>query len=258
MTGIGDLFTTEDVFLGGKLAVLQPAGGYRAGLDPVLLAAAAPVEHGSMQRVLDAGAGVGVVGLAVAARVADARVTLVEMAPALVDLGRRNVMLNAMSARVEVIEADVTWPARRLAAAGLVPETFDHVLANPPYLEESRGRLPPDPLKAQANAMADGGLERWLRFLARMARPGGTATLIHRADALGTLLDAIGARFGGIEVIPVHPRANEPAHRIIVRGRKGSRAPLSLRPGLVLHGQGSAFLPGIDAVLRRGEPLQVE
>ena len=68
----------DDAFLGGALRILQPQEGYRAGLDAVLLAAAAPVRASRKDRVLDVGAGVGVVGLAVAQRMHRAHVTLVE------------------------------------------------------------------------------------------------------------------------------------------------------------------------------------
>ena len=255
---------TDDVFLadrpGGHLAVLQPASGYRAGLDAVLLAAAARIGGGQGARVLDAGCGAGVVGLCVAMRVPDARLTLVEKAPELVALAQRNIERNGLADRAIVVEADICAPHRHLVATGpaagaLLPESFDHVLANPPYLEEGRGRAPADRLKAGSNAMAAGGLGAWLRFLARMARPGGALTIIHRADALPLLLAGLAGRFGAIEVVPVQPRQGEPAHRILVHARKGSRAPLVLQPGIVLHGDDNRFRPAIEAVLRRGEAL---
>ena len=251
----GGIVTTADIFLGGKLELLQPATGFRAGLDAVLLAAAAEIHPQSTTRVLDAGAGVGTAGLCLAARVPEVRVILVEIAAPLADLARQNVQRNGLAGRVAVIEADLRAPSRHLEDLGLRPESFEHLLANPPYLEEGRHRLPDDAVAAAAFGMAAEGLEQWARFLARMATPGGTLTMIHRADALKAVLDALEGRFGGIRVLPIHPRAGEPAHRILVAGCKGSRAPLQLLPGLVLHGPGNAFTPAIDAVLREGAAL---
>jgi tRNA1(Val) A37 N6-methylase TrmN6 len=247
--------TTDDAFLGGRLHLLQPKSGYRAGLDAVLLAAAVPAEEGGRARVLDAGAGVGAAGLAVAVRVPDAHVVLVELVSGLATLARENVARNGLSARVRVIEADICAPAASLSALGLEPQSFDHVLANPPYLEEGRGRRPLDPMKASAQVMAAGSLERWVRFLAHMAAPGGTVTLVHRAEALGELLAALRGRFGALSILPIHPRKGAPAHRVLVSGRKGSRATLRLQPGLVLHGNGNRFLPEVEAILRDGAPL---
>lgn len=247
--------TTADVFLGGRLELLQPASGYRAGLDAVLLAAAAQIEPGDTPRVLDAGAGVGTAGLCLAARHPGVQVTLVEITPPLAALARENVQRNGLSSRVVVIEADLRAPAPKLASAGLCANTFAHLLANPPYLEEGRHRLPTDAIAAAAFGMDTGGLDQWARFLARMAAPGGTLTMIHRADALATILDVLEGRFGGLRVLPIHPRSGEPAHRVLVTGRKGSRARLELLPGLLLHGAGNAFTPAIDAMLRDGAPL---
>lgn len=248
--------TTEDLFLGGRLVIEQPARGFRAGLDAVLLAASVHDAPGRPMAVLDVGAGVGTAGLCVASRIPTADVTLLEVAPPLARLARSNVDRNGLSGRARMVEADITARPGDLEAHGLVPSSFDVVIANPPYLTEGRHRLPLDSTAAAAFGMAQGGLEPWLRFMARMCRGGGIMVLVHRADALGEVLAAVGGRFGGLRVLPVHPRAGEPAHRILVQGRKGSRAPLELLSGLVLHGAGNDFLPPVKAILRDGAALE--
>lgn len=243
---------TEDAFLGGALRVLQPRGGYRAGLDAVLLAATLEAKGG--ERVLDMGAGVGVVGLAAARRLSDIEVTLVERDPLLAALARSNIALNGLAERVGVVVADVTRPLRE---APELTERFAHVLANPPYHIEGRGTPAVEPQKAAANAMPAGAIERWVRFAAAMLRPGGTLTLIHRPDALHALLAALAGRLGGVTLLPLHPRSGEPASRLIVRAVKGSRAGLELRPGLVVHNADHGFRPRIEAVLRHGAALDI-
>jgi tRNA1(Val) A37 N6-methylase TrmN6 len=251
------LKVSEDAFLGGALRVLQPVGGYRAGIDAVLLAAAAPVNAAAAERVLDLGAGVGVVGLCIAARVSETRITLLEFEPRLAGIARENVARNGLEHRVEVISADIVAPARTHAELGLHPGTFTHVVANPPFHVHGRGRLAPDPLKAGAHSMPTGGLERWVQVMARLAGSGGSATLIHRAAALRELLASLEGRFGALKVLPIYPRAGAPAVRVLVQGCKGSRAPLSLRPGLILHGHDNRFLPGVEEILRRRAGLDL-
>lgn len=255
-----DESVSDDAFLGGRLSVLQPrAAAYRAGIDAVLLAAAVPAQCGVRERVLDAGSGVGVVGLSVAARVKGATVTLVERDAELLGLARRNAERNGLGDRVTAIAADIAEggaaPAWR-ADSGLAPASFDHVAANPPFHGEGRGTPSPHATKAAAHAMRADDLDAWLRFLATGCRDGGTLTMIHHAAALGALLAAATPRFGGLRLLPVHPREGKPANRILIRGIKGSRAPLTLLPGLVLHAaEGQGFLPAVDAVLRDGAPL---
>jgi tRNA1(Val) A37 N6-methylase TrmN6 len=249
---------SEDAFLGGAVTVLQPVGGYRAGLDAVLLAAAVPARAAASERVLDVGAGVGVVGLCIAARVGNAHVTLLEIEPRLASIARENVARNGLEGRLEVISADIGAPARSHAALGLHSGAFSHVVANPPFDVQGRSRPPRDPIKAGAHAMPAEGLERWLQFMARVAADGGSATLIHRAEALGELLARMERRFGALKVLPIHPRDGTPAVRVLIQGRKGSRAPLTLLPGLVLHGHGNTFLPRVSEILRHGASLDLE
>jgi len=246
---------TDDAFLGGALRVLQPKAGYRAGLDAVLLAAAAPLRPARRERVLDVGAGVGVVGLAVACRAPRADVTMVEREAGLVELARRNIARNGLEARVRVIAADVTRRLDELAPFLPDVEGFDHVLANPPYHPQGTGTVSAAALKAAANVMPGGALAHWARFMAAMARPGGSVTIINRADALDGVLSAFARRFGGLLVFPLYPRAGQSATRVLVQGRKGSHAPIELRPGLVLHDWDDRFRPEVEAVLRHGAPL---
>lgn len=252
---------TDDAFLGEALRVLQPRRGYRAGLDAVILAAAAPLERADERgkgdvRVLDVGSGVGVVGLCLAHRVRTAKVTLVERDPFLVSLARENIARNGLGARVEVVEGDVMQSLSSVPELRAMAESFDVVLSNPPYHDSAAGTSAPDALKAAAHAMPAGSLERWLQFMASMARPGGAMAIIHRTEALAELLSTSARRFGGLVVLPLHPNAGAAAGRIIVSGIKGSKAPLAIAAGRVLHGSDGRFLPEIDAVLRHGARLQ--
>jgi FkbM family methyltransferase len=248
---------TDDAFLGGALRLLQPAQGYRAGIDAVLLAAAAPLDAGCPARVLDCGAGVGVVGLSVAVRVADAEVVLLEREARLVTLAKENIARNDLAGRVRVVEGAVGDPAVELAAQGLAPESFTHVLANPPFHVNAHGTASSEPLKAGAHAMAADGLDDWARFMARMAAAGGSATLIHKAEALGRLWAALEGRFGALKVLLIHPRRDAPAIRVIVQGVKGSKAPAVVLPGFVLHGDREGFTPEAEAIFRQGKALDL-
>ncbi len=98
--------TSVDDFLGGRLSVVQPRGGHRAGSDAVFLAAAVKARGG--ERVLDVGAGVGVAGLCLLARVPDLDVTAVEIDARLCALAEKNAELNGFSATFSVVNADVT------------------------------------------------------------------------------------------------------------------------------------------------------
>lgn len=246
---------TDDAFLGDRLRILQPAAGYRAGIDAVLLAASVPAAPGQPLEILDCGAGVGTVGLCVAARCADARVTLIEREPALLDLANQNISRNALDGRVCAVPGNLTAPAMSPAAPRLTPESFDHILANPPFHDDAGGTHARDPLKQVSHAMPLGALDTWARFAARMAKPGGRVTMIHKSGALPSLLAALQDRFGALTITPIHPYIDKAAIRVLVSGVKSSRAPVTLLPPIVLHELHGAFTPYVGRILRDGAPL---
>jgi tRNA1(Val) A37 N6-methylase TrmN6 len=246
--------TTLDHFLGGALALRQPTSGHRSGTDAILLAATVGGASGSL---IDLGAGVGAAGLAVAAKLPGVNVTLVEIDPVLADIATDNIARNGLGGRVRAVACDALSAAARRTAS-LDDATADVVISNPPWLTPGRARISPDARRALAHvARADDGAAGWLRAAAALLRPDGRMAMIHRADALAELLAGCAGRFGDLSVLPVHPRADAPAIRLIVAGRKGSRAPTRLLPGLALHDADGAFTPRAEALMRGAARLDL-
>lgn len=244
---------TEDAVLGGRLRLRQPRRGHRVGHDAILLAAACPARAGDA--VVDLGAGVGAAGLALAARVPDTAVTLVEIDPRLAAFAEENARLNRMAARVRAVTLDVAAPARAFSSAGLGPDSVARVLMNPPFNDPDRQRASPDAARALAHAAPRSLLVPWVKTAARLVRARGTLTLIWRADGLAEVLAALAPAFGAVAVTPVHPAADKPAIRILITAVKASRAPLALLPPLTLADASGRPTAAAEAVLRDGAPL---
>jgi len=234
---------TEDAVLDGRVRLRQPARGYRAGVDAALLAAACDARPG--ERVVEAGCGTGAALLAAAVRRPEARFVGVERDPGAAALARENVALNGLSERVEILEGDVADRSSPLSQAA-----FDAALANPPFFDDPGALRAPSPSRRGA-WIAEEGLAAWTGFLVKSVREGGTITVIHRADRLADLLAALAPRAGSFQVRPVHPFADEPAKRVLVRAVKAGRAPLKLLPPLVLHErEGGKHTAAAEAILR--------
>ena len=245
--------TTRDAFLAGRITLSQPRNGFRAGFDSVLLGAA--VRAGT-ESLLDLGAGVGTAGLVALALDRARHATLVERHGETVTLARENVVGNGFAERAEVLELDILAPGSVRHAAGLRANHYETVIANPPFFEAGQGTLAPETSRADARHMAQEGLDAWVKCAAGCAAAGGELIVVYPAQGLTTLLNAMTARFGSIAILPISPRAGQAATRILVRGIKGSRAPLTLLAGRVLHGEsGRDFMPEFDAIFRGAAAL---
>ncbi|WP_128514663.1 tRNA1(Val) (adenine(37)-N6)-methyltransferase [Tabrizicola thermarum] len=244
-----DAELSDDKFLCGRLRLLQPLKGYRAATDPVLLAAACPAEPG--QSVLDLGCGAGAAALCLGLRVSGLALAGLELQPAYADLARRNALRNGIA--VEVHEGDLTRMPPSLR------RDFDHVIANPPYYPAQGS---PSPVAARARAMqVDTPLSAWVAAATRRLRPGGWLTLICGADGLPEVLGALAPKMGSAAVLPLAPRDGRPALRVLLRARKGGRAPFRLLAPFVIHqgaahdGDRESYTPAANAVLRDGADL---
>lgn len=252
MSGFPDAELTCDTFLGGRLRLWQPRAGYRAGVDPVILAASVPAQAG--QRVLDLGCGAGAAGLCLAARVPGLLLTGVELQPAYADLARRNALQNGVE--MQVCCANLTHPP-----AALRQVLFDHVIANPPYFRPGAHSAPRDAGRGAALGEAETRLADWFDLAAKRLRPRGFVHVIQRVDRLPEMLAACAGRLGSVEVLPLAARAGRAPDLVVLRARKGGRAAFRLHAPMVLHDgsahrrDGEGYRPEIEAILRDAAAL---
>lgn len=233
MSNNGDL--THDAFLGGRVHAWQPAKGYRAGTDPVLLAAACPAQAGD--QVLELGCGVGVASLCLAARVDGLTLVGVERQHVYAELASRNA--READVALEVVEADLAD-----LPTDLWQQSFDHVLANPPYFPPGAGSAAEDAGREVALREAT-PLAVWIATAHARLKPKGWLTLIQRTDRLPDVLAALEG-FGSISVLPLQSRAGRPPGRFLLRARKAGRAPFEQLAPLLMH-DGAAHLKDGDS-----------
>lgn len=238
----------ESGLLGGRVRLLQPRRGYRAAIDPVLLAAAVPARDGDL--AVDLGCGAGAATLCLAARVPGLRAIGLERQPEMAALARAGAAASGLAERVTILDGDLRTPPPELPAGHA-----DHVLMNPPFLPAARGSRPPQPGKDAAHVEGDTDLADWLAAARRLLKGRGRLTLIHRADRIDQILQALAPGFGAVELIPLWPRAGQPARRVIVRARRDARSPAIIQPGLVLHRTDDGYTPEAEAILRHAAPL---
>ncbi|UXN04106.1 tRNA1(Val) (adenine(37)-N6)-methyltransferase [Bartonella sp. HY406] len=241
---------TIDVFHRGRFALVQPRNfGHRSGMDAMMLAALVPTDFSG--QLVDLGAGAGAAGLAVASRCDNAKITLVERSRLMAQYAQKTLHLPEnikFKSRTSLLNADVTLRGKARLEAGLIDNSFDFAIMNPPFNEQS-DRATPDKEKADAHVMTKGMFDAWLRTAAALLRPGGFIGLIARPTSLEDILPALQGRFGGVVIIPIYPRPHQAAIRILVYAKKGSRAALSFASPILLHNaDDNKFSPRTDAI----------
>ena len=240
------LACSEGALLGGRLSYSQPVAGNRTGLEPVLLAASVPARAG--QRVLEAGTGAGAALVCLLARVDGVQAVGIERDPQMAELARRNLAANGFAS--ERVLTACLYTVEAAAVGGLV----DHCLANPPW-HDATGT--PSPLLARevARRGSAGLLEAWAGRLTALLRHGGTLTLALPAGQVDRGLSALRqAGCGTLGVLPLWPRAGQPARLVLLRGVNEGRGATTIHPGLTLHQQ-AGFTAEANAVLRDGAAL---
>ncbi|HTR85246.1 MAG TPA: methyltransferase [Reyranella sp.] len=234
---------TEDRLLGGRVRLMQPKRGYRVAVDAVLLAAAAAPDRAA--KVLDLGAGVGAVGLCLAARVPDCTILGIELQPALAELAERNAHTNNQGNRVRTIVHDLARPL----PTDIGP--FDEVVTNPPYLAASVADPSPDPMKALATVESSADLARWLGVATGALKPMGRLTMVHRSDRLEEIVGHLDRLGWGDVVVKRLP----PAARVLLRARRADTLRRSEAPPLTLHRPDGGYTDEAEAILRHAAAL---
>ncbi len=214
-----------DALFGGKVRLHQPARGegYRVNVDALHLAAFAGVRRA--RAVVDLGAGVGAVTLALLFADAVDRALLVELDPRAAELARKNLADNGWAAKGEVLCADV---ARAVHDHGGRAQL---VVCNPPYFAPGRGRLAAEPTRARARS---GELRAFATAARAFLGRRGRACFVYPASDLFALFEAL--REAGLEpkrMRAVHGIARRPARVVLVEAQPGKRGGLVVEAPLI-------------------------
>jgi len=232
---IAEEFSEESLFA-GKLRCLQPRHGYRFSVDAVLLAHFLAPKPDA--RILDLGAGCGVVSLILSHRYPTVSIVALEVQPRLAEAIRRNVAINRLQRQITVIEGD----CRRIAT--LLPQgSCDWVAANPPYYPTGSGRHHPETQRAKARHEILGGIGEMAQAAAFALKSGGRAAFVYPAARAETLLGVL--RENGLapkRLQMVHPYPGAEAGLVLVEAVKDGGEELAVLPPIfICQEKGGAY-----------------
>jgi tRNA1Val (adenine37-N6)-methyltransferase len=173
---------TLDTFYRGRVRVIQSKSGYRFALDAPLLADFIEIEAGD--EVLEMGTGNGIIPLLLGAK-PFRKLTALEIQTGPAALARRNVALNGLEKRIEIVRADLRAyrPGRR----------FDVVFSNPPYIKVRTGFLSASGEKSIAKHELTCDILAVMRAASELLKADGRAYFIYPAARAGELRAAAAA-----------------------------------------------------------------
>jgi tRNA1Val (adenine37-N6)-methyltransferase len=234
---------TLDTLFDGKLRIFQSRAGYRFSLDALLLAHFVMIK--GRDKIVDLGTGNGVIPLVLATLHRSAILTGVELQPAMIERARRNVQLNGLEKRIQILSGDVR-AGERLAAAA----SFDVAVCNPPYRKPSSGRISPNDERQIARHETQGGLGDFLRTGAFLLRPKGRMAIVYSAGRSIDLLSAMReARIEPKRMRIVHSFAGVEASLVLVEGVKGGRSGVEVLGPLTIYRRGKEYTEEVAAMI---------
>jgi len=234
---------TLDTFYHGRVSVLQKKKGYRFSVDAPLLADF--IRTRADDEALELGTGSGIISLLLSVK-PFRRIVALEIQEGLADLALRNVELNGMGGRIEVVHADLRTyePGRR----------FGLIFSNPPYIRKATGFLSRSEEKSGAKHELHGDIEDIMEKTAAWLAPDGRACFVYpekRRVDFARAADRQGFRI--LRFRQVLPRAPAPANLFLAElglavGAGAAAVKPEVMPALILFGPDGKYTGEAEAV----------
>lgn len=225
---------TLDELVGYDLRLVQPRHGYRFSVDPLLLADFAGVRRG--EKVIDLGTGCGVIPLLLA-RIEECAVTGVEFQPTMAQIAARNVALNDLSGRVEIVEEDVISLKARFPV-----DSFDLVVSNPPYRRPGTGKVSPRAGRDDARHETSATLADFMAAAKYLVKPSGRICFIYHTCRLAELMaQAAVQKLAPLRLRMVHGTSQMEARMFMIELAKGRAGELRVEAPLMVRGDDGGY-----------------
>ena len=234
---------TRDTILDGSITLIQPKHGYRFSVEAILLGRF--VRASTRERVLELGAGCGVVSIMIAALYRPREVVAIELQPSLADMILRSAAINDLKS-VHAVCADL----RQKKIAGVAAASFDLVVANPPYRAASSGRENPDHSRRVARGEGATVLMDFVAAARRYARTRGRVAFVFTARRTAELISAMRSyQLEPKRIRFVHPQIATPASVILIEARAAGGIEVAIEPPLILYARPGIYTSEAEALL---------
>ena len=234
---------TLDTLSTGGIQILQPRRGYRYSLDALILPFFMTIK--GRERLMELGAGTGVISMIVARRCRDCSLVSLELQERLYGLMVRNLALNRLAGRVDAVLGDIRQVREHFGEA-----SFHQVFANPPFRKAASGRINPNREKAIARHEVALSLDDLVDASAYLLRQEGRFSLIYLAERLVDLIQKLRRRnLEPKRMQTIHSFPDASPGLILMEAVKGVRPGLTLEPPFVIYrDRDKNYSPAMQAI----------
>lgn len=240
---ISDRSFTEDRILGGQLKLVQPKDGYRVAIDPMVLAHFVSIEP--QQEILDVGCGVGTVSLILKAKEKSAKILAIDIDEEMCHFCQQNSKINSFDIEVKNIGIENVRKD-----ASLKNRLFDQVVTNPPFFELKSSKISESKKMSNFETI---NLGDWIASCIKQLKNNGIFSIIHKASRIDDILYALKNVAGSIVIIPIFPKKNCEANRVIVQAKKSSKSATKICSGIVAHNDDGSYSEFMHNILYQQE-----
>lgn len=233
-----------------KLMIIQNPDFFCFGMDAVLLSWFVARRTRGALHMIDLGTGTGIIPLLLYGKTTAASITGLEIQAPLVEMARRSMALNGLTAQIKIIEGDIKDPGSEI-----LPNYYDVVVSNPPYMRAKAGLKNNCETKTVSRHEVLCNIEDILIFSKRMLKDRGRLFLVHRPERLGDIISLM--RTYKIEVKHlqfVYPSIKKEANLVLIEARKSGNPGLKTDAPLIVYNEDGQYTREIYDIYGMSKP----
>ena len=216
-----------------SLKLIQKKDGLTFGTDAYLLSAYMHQNCGGL--AVELGGGTGIISLLAASKKHFDKIKIVEIQQDYAELIDRNIELNSMRDRLEIICKDV----RDLKPDNIGREA-EVVFSNPPYMKTESGKANENEGKYIARHEVFGDIDDFCAAAYRLLKFGGKFYVVYRPDRLIDLIDALRKnRLEPKKMTFVQGDRKSAPSMVLIEAKKGASPSLTLTKSLRMYKDGT-------------------
>jgi len=217
------------------IRLFQSKKGYRFSVDALLLEDFIP--SGRFKKGIELGAGSGIISILLSKRLKGAKITAVEIQSSLAKRAERNVKLNGLDKKIEILNKDI----KELKTI-FPPNSFDLAFSNPPFRKVRTGLLSIDNERKIARHEIKMGLNELIDIASYLLKNTGRFFLIYHPFRLIELVCILQKRHLEPKRMRfVHSRLGEEAKMVMIEASKGAGTWLKIEPPLYVYKKGNEY-----------------